>query len=55
MMEHAKIGSAAEVSVLRLYLLRVPYLLVVVGLGIQVWPGVIGPDFPFHYPLAFRV
>ena len=31
----------SEVSVLRLYLLRALYLLVVVGLGIVVWPGII--------------
>ncbi|MES2102430.1 MAG: hypothetical protein V4634_00310 [Pseudomonadota bacterium] len=30
-----------EVSLLRLYLLRALYLLVVVGLAINVWPGVI--------------
>jgi len=30
-----------EVSLFRLYLLRALYLLVVVGLGIMVWPGVI--------------
>jgi len=30
-----------EVSLFRLYLLRAMYLLIVVGLGIVVWPGVI--------------
>ncbi len=36
--EHSKKGSADEVSLLRLYLLRGGYLLVVVGLGITLWP-----------------
>lgn len=31
----------AEVSVFRLYLLRATYLLIVVGLGFQIWPAVI--------------
>ena len=35
-----------EVSLLRLYLLRGLYLLVVVGLGISVWPGVILQEQP---------
>ena len=30
-----------EVSLFRLYLLRATYLLLVVGLGIQIWPGVL--------------
>jgi len=30
-----------EVSTLRLYLLRGTYLLLVVGLGIDIWPGII--------------
>jgi hypothetical protein len=29
------------VSTLRLYLLRAMYLLIVVGLGVQVWPGIV--------------
>lgn len=41
MKEYTRNGSAGEVSLLRLYLLRGLYLLVVVGLGIQVWPGII--------------
>lgn len=36
-----------EVSVIRLYLLRALYLLVVVGLGILIWPGVIHHDKPW--------
>lgn len=41
MTEYNKVGLAGEVSLLRLYLLRGGYLLVVVGLGIKVWPEVI--------------
>lgn len=41
MTEDNKMGSAGEVSLLRLHLLRGFYLLVVVGLGLKVWPGVI--------------
>lgn len=32
-----------EVSTLRLYGLRATYLLVVVGLGFQIWPGILSP------------
>jgi hypothetical protein len=35
----------SEVSTLRLYLLRALYLLLVVGLGTEIWPGII------HHPL----
>ena len=37
----------ADVSLFRLYLLRALYLLVVVGLGTVIWPGVIHPDKPW--------
>lgn len=37
-----------EVSLLRLYLLRAMYLLIVVGLGIMVWPGVIHHNKPWE-------
>lgn len=33
----------SEVSTLRLYLLRAMYLLIAVGLGITIWPGIISP------------
>jgi hypothetical protein len=33
----------SEVSTLRLYLLRAMYLLITVGLGITIWPGIISP------------
>lgn len=38
---------ALEVSLLRLYLLRAMYLLIVVGLGIVVWPGIIHHSTPW--------
>ena len=37
----------ADVTLFRLYLLRALYLLVVVGLGTVVWPGVIHPGKPW--------
>jgi hypothetical protein len=37
-----------EVSLFRLYSLRALYLLVVVGLGITVWPGVIHHEQPWE-------
>ncbi|TFE22815.1 hypothetical protein [Cohnella luojiensis] len=37
-----------EVSLFRLYLLRAMYLLIVVGLGIVVWPGVIYREEPWE-------
>lgn len=39
--EPPKKRSGGEVSLLRLYLLRAGYLLVVVGLGLNVWPEII--------------
>jgi hypothetical protein len=36
-----------DVSLLRLYLLRAMYLLVVVGLGVVVWPGIIHRTAPW--------
>lgn len=37
-----------EVSMARLYLLRALYLLVVVGLGIVLWPGIIHHEKPWE-------
>lgn len=37
-----------EVSPFRLYVLRAMYLLIVVGLGVVVWPGVIHHDKPWE-------
>lgn len=41
---HGFAASTPEVSIFRLYLLRAAYLLLVVGLGITVWPTMI------HHP-----
>lgn len=32
-----------EVSTFRLYVLRAMYLLIVVGLGVTIWPGIVSP------------
>jgi hypothetical protein len=37
-----------QISLFRLYALRAAYLLIVVGLGIQVWPGIIHHDQPWE-------
>jgi hypothetical protein len=37
-----------KVSLFRLYLLRALYLLIIVGLGIEVWPGVIHHEKPWE-------
>jgi hypothetical protein len=39
----------AEVSLLRLYLLRAMYLFIVVGLAFMVWPGIIHHDKPWEF------
>ena len=36
-----------QVSLLRLYALRATYLLIVVGLGIEIWPGIIHHEKPW--------
>ena len=36
-------NAMSEVSVFRLYVLRAMYLLIVVGLGITIWPGILNP------------
>ena len=36
-----------EVSLFRLYLLRATYLLILVGLGLEVWPGLIHHETPW--------
>jgi hypothetical protein len=44
-----------EVSLLRLYVLRAGYLLIVVGLALMIWPGIVshGDDVP-HMNTAVR-
>ena len=37
-----------EVSLVRLYALRATYLLIVVGLGIEIWPGIIHHEKPWE-------
>ncbi|KQX68203.1 MULTISPECIES: hypothetical protein [unclassified Paenibacillus] len=37
-----------EISLIRLYLLRALYLLIIVGLGIVVWPGIIHHEKPWE-------
>jgi hypothetical protein len=40
----------AEVSILRLYILRATYLLIVVGLGVTIWPLLLGaPESAEHF------
>jgi hypothetical protein len=41
------ITAMTQVSLIRLYALRASYLLIVVGLGITVWPGLIHHDKPW--------
>lgn len=51
----AKRTKNSEVSIFRLYLLRLMYLLLSVGLGIMMWPGILNPpmDLP-HINTAAR-
>lgn len=44
----------SEVSILRLYLLRAMYLLMAVGLGITVWPGILVPGEVSHMGSVVR-
>jgi hypothetical protein len=37
----ASAASPPDVSVLRLYVLRATYALIAIGMGVQVWPGII--------------
>mgnify|MGYP001052314634 CR=1 FL=1 len=37
----------SDVSIIRLYILRATYLLIVVGLGLTIWPGII--DHPLTW------
>jgi hypothetical protein len=46
------IAGRTEVSLLRLYALRATYLLLIVGLGIDVWPGIIHHEKPWGLMLG---
>src|SRR5450432_146192 len=46
------IAEVTQVSLLRLYALRATYLLLIVGLGIDVWPGIIHHDKPWGLMLG---
>ena len=41
-----------RMSLLRLHALRAGYLLLVVGLGLTVWPGIIHHDHPWSLPVG---
>jgi len=42
-----------QVPLLRLYALRAAYLLMAVGLGLTIWPGILHPEEP--WPLMYGV
>ena len=42
-----------QVSLLRLYMLRAVYLIIAVGLGMVVWPGIIHHDKPWELMQGF--
>lgn len=44
----------SDVSTLRLYLLRAMYLLMAVGLGITIWPGILAPGNVSHMGSVVR-
>jgi len=37
-----------DVSLFRLYALRAAYLLIVIGLGVEIWPGILHHDKPWE-------
>ena len=45
-------AGMTQVSLLRLYALRATYLLLIVGLGIDVWPGIIHHEKPWGLMLG---
>jgi hypothetical protein len=44
----------SDVSTLRLYMLRAMYLLMAVGLGVTVWPGILAPGNVSHMGSVVR-
>lgn len=46
--------NMSEISTLRIYLLRAMYLLMAVGLGITIWPGILAPDNVSHMGSVVR-
>jgi hypothetical protein len=52
-MRHHVTGTAV-VSPLRLYLLRAMYLLIAVGLGLTIWPGILAPGNASHMGSVVR-
>jgi hypothetical protein len=44
----------SDVSTLRLYLLRAMYVLMAVGLGITIWPGILAPGNVSHMGSVVR-
>lgn len=48
------VPGRAEVSTLRLYLLRAMYLLLAVGLGLTIWPGILAPANASHMGSVVR-
>jgi hypothetical protein len=48
------VPGIAEFSTLRLYLLRAMYLLLAVGLGLTIWPGILAPANASHMGSVVR-
>jgi hypothetical protein len=44
----------SDVSIIRLYLLRAMYLLIAVGLGVTIWPGILVPGNVSHMGSVVR-